>query len=312
MPLLAAALSRSQCAKKSTEDELYEDISEDLLKFFCNWYMQDNPISVDILKKSSVWISLASGIHRPTFPRETKSEGSQTSGHFIMSNELEEATTCRTWGSLHFPVDILMSTKLVDRHVHHTSLTASQESDPLLQVLSGEITCEWGWDSGSSTTARFLPTLCKDADAPSQDATERSRLHTFIADHPSKLHVFLPADCSPSMMCAVKRSDIQHGLEGQTVVTAGTHFCWVLNSWLDTLQPVGFDDERYFCSADKTLMTLIIEEILEDIDDFPWTDQLGMHDVSKNEEHWIIPRAQWRVCVLCLPVVSTPSMTIYT
>lgn len=54
---------------------------------------------------------------------------------------------------------------------------------------------------------------------------------------------------APALLCAVKRSDIEHvlGLEGQTVVTKGTHFLYtVVYSWLDTLQPVGFDDERYF------------------------------------------------------------------
>lgn len=35
-------------------------------------------------------------------------------------------------------------------------------------------------------------------------------------------------------------------------------------------------------------------------------------NVSRNEEHWNIPHFQWRLCVLCLPVVSTPSMTINT
>lgn len=55
------------------------------------------------------------------------------------------------------------------------------------------------------------------------------RLHTFFADDIHRnWHIILPADCSPSMMRALKRSDIQHGLrlEGQTVATKRTRFLY--------------------------------------------------------------------------------------
>lgn len=79
---LVTAISRSQCTKRSSKDVLNEDISEDWLKFFCDWYSHKlldvgclDPgtqcpwITRHILKKSYVCLSgfpVASGLrHSP-------------------------------------------------------------------------------------------------------------------------------------------------------------------------------------------------------------------------------------------------------
>lgn len=88
----ASALSRSQCAKKSTKDVFNEDISEDLLELFVIGTHESldvgcldsvttfSWITQNILQRSSlcVWISVALAFNFLHSPGK-QSEGSQTS-----------------------------------------------------------------------------------------------------------------------------------------------------------------------------------------------------------------------------------------
>lgn len=98
-------------------------------------------------------------------------------------------------------------------------------------------------EAGIWVAQGLLKTLCKDVEALYQEASERSRdfIHSLQTTSIKVAHI--PA----SLMCAVKRSDIQHGLGlARTVVTKGTQFLYTVVYRLDTLQQVGFDDEIGF------------------------------------------------------------------
>lgn len=181
------------------------------------------------------WISRC--LWPSTFPREAKSKGSQTSYFIIISNE---------WGSLPFPVDILIDTSVPDMSEYVARFTTGIRH-LLLQVLSGETACECGQDLGNSPTPRLFRTLCKDAGTLCQDAAERSR--DFI--HSSQTSI-KNAHTPTSMICAVKRSDI-HAWPG----TGKDRLLWlfwqtVVYSWLDTLQLVGLDYRKPFFKVLKS------------------------------------------------------------
>lgn len=167
--LLATALSRSHYTKRSTQDLLNEEISEDWSMLFVTgthmihwmwvswpWYPMSMDNSKYMLKKSSVcfsWSPVASGIQLQS-PRKQKGS-SKTSWHFILSAK---------WGSLPFPVDIWLAT-LVDRPVtsapHRSECWTplSQESDTfLITDLSGET-------ARICVTQGLLETPCEDAEA---------------------------------------------------------------------------------------------------------------------------------------------------
>lgn len=108
-------------------------------------------------------------------------------------------------------------TTLVDRPVtsalHRSEYFTPllQESGSLFQALRAETACEWGWDLGSSRMARLLEHFEK-MQRPwltrrSEDQ-ETSSIHHW--QRPPNCAYCLRAGCSPSMMCAVKRPNIQH------------------------------------------------------------------------------------------------------
>lgn len=181
-------------------------------------------------------------------PGKRKRHGSQTSWHFIMSNELEEATTRWTWGSLHFHVDILMDgsgglTGAIGRSEFFATLASG-----IGPLITGFVRWDGLWMKlGSRDSSTLSRCWCLESGGQLKDQKT-----SYIAGN---IHQNCTYSCQ---VTAVKRCDMHHGLrlEGQTVVTKGTDF-------------LGFDDERYLFRVlwkptDDTLM-LIIEEILEDI-----------------------------------------------
>ncbi len=182
------------------------------------------------------------------FPRETKSEGSQTSWHFIMSNELEEETTCRTWGSLYFPVDILIdniggqTSNMYTEWVWILDSLYYRIRTPHYRVCQVRQPVNeagiWIAQGPLDSSKQFvkMQRLCVRRQLKDQ---ETSFIHR--RQHPSELHIFLPAWC-------VQWRDLTYSMawDWRGLLWPKGLFLYTVMYRLDTLQQVGFDDEIGF------------------------------------------------------------------
>lgn len=104
------------------------------------------------------------------------------------------------------------------------SVTLPQESNTLLQAFLGETVFEWSCHICSSRTTRHIWTQTRRACGRRQlNDQEASYIH--LKWPLSKWHILLPASSNPSVMCAVKRCDIQHGLVKARTHLKGHTFC---------------------------------------------------------------------------------------
>lgn len=161
MLLLTTALSRSQCAKKSSKDCIMKTFLKTNSSFCCNWYTHESLdmgcidsvtqfpwITQNILKKSYICFC---GFPLPLASNFPHSPGNQR----VKVHKQADIVLCPMNWKKQQPIELedhstflltFLSTTLWDRQVHwagvNTSLPCPQESDTLLQVLSDEMACE--------------------------------------------------------------------------------------------------------------------------------------------------------------------------
>lgn len=142
-------------------------------------------------------------------------------------------------------------------------------------------------------------TLWKDAESLIDKAFERQRdfINSSLTSSIQITHIAYQLTVAPAW--CVQWRDLTYIMtrdwREQTLVTKRTHLLYtVVYSWLDTLQQVGFDDERQFFRVSWNLLirhwwhwwlkkywkTLKIFQKVTD--DFPWTDQHNGRNWRKN------------------------------
>lgn len=165
-----------------------------------------------------------------------------------MSIELEEATACRTGGSLHSAVDVWQRRWTDQWRVHWAgwildSLLKSNRTSFYYRFCQLRQPVNEAWIWLFQGPLDFSKHFLRRRVLVSVGKWKIKRLHTFITE------IYQNCTCScqwtvAPAWCEVKRSDTQHGLGlARTIVTKGTHFLYtVVYCWLDTSQQVGFDD----------------------------------------------------------------------
>lgn len=244
MFVLATARPRSPCTKRNITDMLNEDIS------------QDRAFIIDTHMDHWMWVALTCA----QFPRITQKYNKEM---FC----LHHWTSITSGIQLHSPgkrrlkghkqVDILCpmnwkKKQLVELEHHYiscwlfdwqhwwtdqwqvhwvgvnTRLALPQDSDTLLQVLSGATASEWDWDLGNSRTLHSSKHSVK-IQRPCVRMQLKYQETSFIADN-------ILQNCTYSCQSDVCSEDIQNGLgQTRTVVTKGTHLLCTVVYRQDTL-----------------------------------------------------------------------------